>query len=398
MTLLYERPDGKPGTHALVIGVGHYLHLPLGGKKLAKNALGLKQLTSPPVSAAAVLKWLLAPTIPGAADGFHNSVAPLASVEAVISAPQEVEIQTAGGPVKVESAIADNIVKAHDAWLARLQANEANIGLLYYCGHGVNVDAQDFILASDFGADDNKPWRNAINLSDSLFGLMRKVHGALFVVVDACREFSKELALQRYGEIRQLAGANLQDKVTCVDFTHISSAGEGSQAFADPDAVSRFTAALLEALGGYAGEKRGLGNEWMVTGEELAKAVRGLLKARDEEALEAEIEDYEPQVVENKVAGRTGPLVTLDRKPRVKVCLRLGPKDKCASARLLVKPVKDTKESEYDASTGKAALELDKGVYDLAVVSSSAAFKRVDWEDTEIACPCFHPPPHQIAT
>src|SRR4051794_38186136 len=49
-----------PATHALVIGVGHYPHLPGGAsKKKVANPDGMGQLKSPPESARAVARWLI---------------------------------------------------------------------------------------------------------------------------------------------------------------------------------------------------------------------------------------------------------------------------------------------------------------------------------------------------
>ena len=75
-TLTLDLPAG-PATHALVIGCGRYFHLPEGGGKPAANNWGLQQLGTAPVSARHFVDWLL--------HRFHNSKAPLASIEHLIS-------------------------------------------------------------------------------------------------------------------------------------------------------------------------------------------------------------------------------------------------------------------------------------------------------------------------
>ena len=74
MTLVFQSPDGLEGarTHVLVIGVGRYPHLKDGSGRVLENHYGLGQLTSPPLSAAAIADWFV-----GAP--FRNPAAPLGS-------------------------------------------------------------------------------------------------------------------------------------------------------------------------------------------------------------------------------------------------------------------------------------------------------------------------------
>jgi hypothetical protein len=78
--LLWDRV--KPGvvqTHVLVIGVGHYRHLPGGDGPIvpADREYGLGQLTSLPISARAFAKWMLT--------NYENPVAPIGSVDLLLS-------------------------------------------------------------------------------------------------------------------------------------------------------------------------------------------------------------------------------------------------------------------------------------------------------------------------
>jgi len=73
MTLLLDK-SSKPGTHAVVIGIGRYPWL-VGGKakpRFAQND-GMAQLTSPPASARAFATWLL--------ETYENPEAPLVSLD-----------------------------------------------------------------------------------------------------------------------------------------------------------------------------------------------------------------------------------------------------------------------------------------------------------------------------
>src|SRR5947199_9944041 len=77
MTLLLDK-SSKPGTHAVVIGIGRYPWL-VGGKakpRFAQND-GMAQLTSPPASARAFATWLL--------ETYENPEAPLVSLDLLLS-------------------------------------------------------------------------------------------------------------------------------------------------------------------------------------------------------------------------------------------------------------------------------------------------------------------------
>ena len=112
--MYFERPSATPGTHALIIGVGGYPHLPGGtGPTIADPTMfaGLTQLTSPPASAVALAEWLVA------ADA-ERWVAPLASVDLLVS-PHPAYPEVGAGTV--EPTIA-NIGTAYRAWRQRAAA------------------------------------------------------------------------------------------------------------------------------------------------------------------------------------------------------------------------------------------------------------------------------------
>jgi hypothetical protein len=67
-----ERAVRGPATHAIVIGVGKYDHLPGGGGTPVRRPEGMRQLTSPPASARRFAEWLIS--------GLNYPPKPLASV------------------------------------------------------------------------------------------------------------------------------------------------------------------------------------------------------------------------------------------------------------------------------------------------------------------------------
>jgi hypothetical protein len=190
MTTVYERnPAAEPGVHILAIGVGRYPYLIGGSGRLTNNPLGLAQLSSPPVSVKAVIDWFLASVVAPGTGGFANPVTLLGSIEGLASSDAPVSVTSAGGVIQLEAATKANIQDAFERWLARLTSHDANIGVFYFCGHGVMV-ADHYLLAEDFGQSNAVPWERAFDISNTLRAVERDAKGALYFFVDACRQSS----------------------------------------------------------------------------------------------------------------------------------------------------------------------------------------------------------------
>lgn len=134
MALVYQSAafganPAAPGAHALVIGVGKYPHLLGGDADIVDDPMGLRQLESPPVSAKAFAKWLIPKADPQLVK-FSNPDAPLATVEMVLS-PDETYTSPAGNATPVELATFDNIQRAFDMWLPRLQNAPGSLAIFY---------------------------------------------------------------------------------------------------------------------------------------------------------------------------------------------------------------------------------------------------------------------------
>src|SRR5689334_23030709 len=114
-----------PGTHALVIGVGKYPNL-LGGETPVANADGMRQLSSPPLSARAVATWLLAE--------FRDDDRPLASLSLLLSedAPTPFSNPKTGASHDVGVATIENIVAAIKAWKALGDSDFGNRLIFYF--------------------------------------------------------------------------------------------------------------------------------------------------------------------------------------------------------------------------------------------------------------------------
>ena len=202
MTLFTAAPTPQPQgqTHAIVIGVGAYPHLPGGAKEQtepAPKSLGLGQLTSPPLSAAAITNWLLG--------AHHNPAAPLGSVELLLSpatytpsaeAAQRlgVTLPAAGTPMpmSVEEATSDAIKAAFARWYLRLNAREDNIGFFYFCGHGLEASDR-YLLPADFGANPLDWTDRIIDITLTHRNMDRCRANTQCFFIDACRDRPQDL-------------------------------------------------------------------------------------------------------------------------------------------------------------------------------------------------------------
>lgn len=387
MTLLYDaRVAGQAGTHVLAVGVGTYPYLLGGTRRLANRPLGLKQLASPPVSAKALLDWFLAPVISAAAPGFANAKAPLASVEGLISAAPAARIDTPTGPLTVAAATRDNIQDAFEAWLERLKAHADNIGVFYFCGHGLMV-SEHYLLAEDFGRSNAQPWSQALDITSTMRAVEREVPGTLYYFIDACREISRDVALTLGANPSALLAVDLGKKLIRQSGTTIYATGEGELAFAPPGgSVSRFTSALLCALSGYAGVKAPGAATWDVDGETLATATRKLLES--DELDSAGKTAAGQQVCEQILHGSSVPLVRLGVAPKVKVWLDLSPAQRRALYELYLLSAKGSRAAQTRLNQ-VFRTELPRGFYEVGALDPAGALPAVVHAEEELLPPIY---------
>jgi hypothetical protein len=384
MTTVYERAPaggpGGPGIHVLVIGVGKYPHLIEGGELLAGKPLGLSQLSSPPVSAKAFIDWCLAPLRDPGAVGLANPGCPLASVEALVSGQVPVMVQAPAGPKQLEAATRKNIQAAFKLWLGHLTSNDANIGVFYFCGHGIMV-ADQYLLAEDFGRDRDLPWNEAFDISNTLRAVEREVRGALYFFIDACREITREVALTLGANPLSLKVVDLSKPVIRASTSLLQATGEGKLAFGLGGRVSRFTDALLTALSGYCGVKGPGPATWDVDGETLASAVRKLLESGNKTP-------ERRQVTDQAIGGTSVPLLRLAAAPRVKVELDLLPDQMRKLAKLYLESARGAR-FEQDGEKGAFMLEVPRGVYSVGARAAANQFRELLYENENLDPPLY---------
>lgn len=238
-----------PRTHALVIGVGDYPYLENGDLYRGTAEIGgLRQLTSPPVSANAFASWLAAK--------LANRDAPIGSVRVVLSD---------GAFAAGFKAIANQF----DSWLEDCNTHSDNVAIFYFCGHGFNYEGTQLLLAEDFGESPNRSLENAIDFRTTWLGMHRCMANSQLYILDCCREIPFD-SLRLEAKPRELLSANGVLKRR--DARIIYSAPLGKKAFGDAKSASTFTTQLLRCLEGFAADRPDSGI-WKVTTESLARSV-----------------------------------------------------------------------------------------------------------------------------
>jgi Caspase domain len=271
MSLLWPDTDAQivldeARLHALIIGVGHYPHLNGGEGPFANDPLGLSQVTTAPLTAATIAKWLL--------DGYASTECPIGSVEVLIS-PDQAMRRSDTRVKRFERALFSAVEAAANQWKRRCSANRKNKAFFYFCGHGLNKGSQ-YILPEDFGDPQwDDPWRNNIDFDGMRVGMRACKAQTQLYFVDACREtpFGMLDQINVSGQ-SLIGGATFSDAVECTAAYYATT--EGKQAFGPQNDVSYFGQALLKCLDG-AGSSNATG-DWIVDTYSLSRALGDLMR------------------------------------------------------------------------------------------------------------------------
>lgn len=273
MSLIYKRTVQGSATHALVIGVGYYAHLPEGQGKLFPEHEGLGQLTSPPHSARAFANWLL--------NSYHNPDKPLASVDMLISEPEDSTFTLPGGQEKaVERARFSRARNALLRWNKRGEKNSEHLLILFFSGHGVSKGYATSLLMEDFGKTRNNPLEHALSFRDFYEGMDICQARLQCYFIDACRTASPVL-ITRYN--------NYTGQPVIPGSAYLAASGvraapifyatiPGSSAYGRAGEPSVFTHALLKALVGAGSNDLEEEGSWRVDTNTLNQGLDHLLR------------------------------------------------------------------------------------------------------------------------
>ena len=259
--LVHEEPAAAAATHALVIGVGAYPHLMGGTGPLSPDNDGMRQLTSPPVSAREFATLL--------ASRFHHPGRPLASVALLLSEAQPAAFvhPRSQKAIQVEGANYDNAAEAIQAWKMRGATNPDNLLIFYFCGHGMSQGSDMSLLFSDYGSTP-APLDHALDFRKFRLAMSRNLPAKQIYFVDACRASSDTLIESfAYAGRLPIQGGGMKPAEAPVFYATIA----GEQAFGKPNEPSIFATALMSGLKG-AGADDSEG-DWRVTTTRLKEAI-----------------------------------------------------------------------------------------------------------------------------
>jgi len=236
-------PAASPGTHVLIVGVGKYAF----GKGPSASPVGgdLRQLTSPPATARALADWFV--------KSFTNSKKPLASVALLISeehaTPYTAPRPAGAASVNVPPATLANVKQAAGHWADRLRANQHNLAVFCFCGHGASLGEKAALLLEDFGQP-GAEFDAAIDV-DTLRGTMKNSPAVQQVYLfDCCRTKADDIYRNEESiGTRVVSVPNFQRGHTdrpqqFVLFPTI----DGEEAFGVKGEVSVFSRSVIDAL------------------------------------------------------------------------------------------------------------------------------------------------------
>lgn len=252
MTIVIDDGLMDPGTHVLIVGVGHYPYLKDGGAEIPFTMpMGMGQLSSPPRSVQEMAEWFM-----DTAGGFNNPERPLRSLQVLCSADTAVTLDgTDGTTIAIDRASMSAVQQAVQNWMVRAGRNPDNLAVFFFCGHGLAFgEVENALLLEDFGSNAAYPMADAIAFDSMRLGVMRHCAAQNQVhLIDACRTPPSRDFLEAYGDDATgnpiaVAGLSrkLRDKIAPVYF----ATGLASAAYGLAGQASIFTQGLLQSMRG----------------------------------------------------------------------------------------------------------------------------------------------------
>lgn len=326
MTLVFDRRDelaGKPGTHALIVGVSSYPYLVQEGEA---TVFGMRPLSSAACSAHTVYRWLL--------ENGDRLARPLATCRLLLSpSAAEGELDSAAAPATLEE-----FARAAHAWRDDASGNRDHVTFFYFAGHGVQRSKEDAVMLLE---DFNRPFAGilqyAVDRHNLYWGMSPsesypEIARTQLYFLDACRDQPEEL-----GELEEAPAAQVfdielagQDDRSAPVFL---AAVPNARGYALTEGETLFSQALLCCLRSEAAEIDDAGQDgpprWHVTVHSLTKALPAVLDALNREWGGAQYFQPAGHWYERAICSLSGP-------PEVPVTLELEPLQASTVARVEV--------------------------------------------------------------
>ena len=245
MTRIYEQAQTNGGVRLLVLGAGHYPNAQVAKPKVPK----LADIGSAAQSAVDFATYALA-------DWAALFGRPIASVDMLIN-----DAMHPGGIVfdfpgmtatKVDAPTLANILSARTGWLDAAQKDDVLI--FYCCGHGIWLPSVTrTFLASDFGADPESVWPNAVSIDLFIEGMGDKAPRQQWLIFDCCSNTAPQALRNARPAANSLVEATEGLRQAMVNVNGplaqvaIASSSLGSKAFGRTGGRSRFMDVFAEA-------------------------------------------------------------------------------------------------------------------------------------------------------
>jgi hypothetical protein len=345
MTTIFENIQaGRPQTHVFIIGVGKYPYLVGGEGSTLDNPMGLRQLTSPSISAKAFADWII--------KKLGNPHAPLGSVELLLSPAADYLSQIDHQQFQVKAATMGNIKTAFDEWYKRCNLHKDNVAIFYFCGHGLEkVVEHPLLLAEDFGKTPIRLWENAVDFHLTYLGMGSCQAKVQCYFIDSCRQTPSEIREIQEISATALVHPSLFQKNR--EVLKLFATDTNQTAYGLSNTVTRFTDALINCFNGLGSEKQS--GQWVVKTGKLASSLTKILEKSNQEP-------NTPQQKPVRFGSGSSILHVCDTEPSVPVAISLNPTEASNFAELLLlkeETVKYTPQLDSKSKKWKANVLAD---------------------------------------
>jgi hypothetical protein len=261
MTVVVDNatPAGVVGqTHLFVIGIDSYPWLNGGATARGPNITdGMGQLSSPAKSARDLVDWFLTQ--------FKNPARPLGSINMLLSQDGNQSYTDPDGVFHaIDVATIGNIETAAEEWKARGDANQDDLLIFFFSGHGISAGARYALLARNYGESLARPLKGAISFTDFVDGMKSCKANHQMFFVDACRVASGVLLTDNTTETGNILVAKSLPLTKLMNQSVYFASLADAPAYGRANLPTLFTEGLLFSLRG-PGASDATGEWWINT-------------------------------------------------------------------------------------------------------------------------------------
>jgi hypothetical protein len=271
MSRIFEEVQEHGGVRLLILGAGHYPNAQASKPKVPKLAdIGSASRSAVDFATKALTDWRTL---------FRK---PIASVDLLVNDSAHADgitfVCDGITQKKVEAPTLANIIAARTQWLTGVGKDDVLV--FYCCGHGIWIPTLGrTFLASDFGADPDSVWPNAISLDSLVDGLGDKAGREQWLIFDCCANLPPQALRNSHPAANPLVEQTEGLRQTMIDTygplvqAVIASSSLGAKAFGVTGGRSRFLDVFIEACAGAGFQDQGSDGRWRLSLQGLEAAM-----------------------------------------------------------------------------------------------------------------------------